>query len=119
MNPGNTSRPKLAKIEREVEKINLQEKRLLDAYREGIIELDELKAQKEKIAAQLWVVNARYRVATKALDSHRAQEITFADLQRPFSRISKRDAQSKQGDQRKTRQFTHQSSEAPPRQSGC
>lgn len=70
-----------AKIEREVKKIEVQEKRLLDAYREGVIELEELKAQKEKIAAQLRVVNAQQRAARWSQESPRAKEITFADLQ--------------------------------------
>ncbi len=79
--PSNVDKIQLSKNKGEIKKINNQEKRLLDAYREGVIELDEMKAQKEKIAAQLRIVNAQQRAATKAQESPRAQEITFADLQ--------------------------------------
>lgn len=80
-NTSGTDKAEIAKVEREIKKINLQEKRLLDAYREGVIDLDELKEQKEKISAQMRIADARQRAARRPQESPRAKEITFADLQ--------------------------------------
>ena len=38
-----------SKIEKKLEKLDMQEKRILDAYREEIIDLEELREQKSKI----------------------------------------------------------------------
>lgn len=51
------------KDEQALSKLNTQEQRVLDAYREGIISLDELKDQKEKIVVKRKVVEARIKAA--------------------------------------------------------
>jgi len=55
------------KTDKDLEKLDVQEKRILDAYRESIIDLDELKSQKEKIAAKRKTLEAK----KKATPSHR------------------------------------------------
>ena len=53
------------KIDKDLEKLDIQEKRILDAYREGI-SLGELKTQKENIAAKRKTLEAK----KKAVPSH-------------------------------------------------
>ena len=55
------------KTDKDLEKLDAQEKRILDAYRESIIDLDELKSQKEKIAVKRKTLQAK----KKATPSHR------------------------------------------------
>jgi len=55
------------KTDKDLEKLDAQEKRILDAYRESIIDLEELKSQKEKIAAKRKTLEAK----KKAIPSHR------------------------------------------------
>jgi site-specific DNA recombinase len=70
----------LPKIEQELAKLSLQEKRLLDAYREGIIELDELREQKAKISKRLHVVKAKQKAAQSALERPGQQKISYTEL---------------------------------------
>ncbi len=70
----------LPKIEQELAKLSVEEKRLLDAYREGIIELDELRVQKAKIQKRLHVVKAKQKAAQGVLDGPGQQEITYTEL---------------------------------------
>jgi len=49
----------LDKLEKELQKLAVQEQRILDAYREEIITLDELRDQKAKITEQIKLVEAR------------------------------------------------------------
>jgi site-specific DNA recombinase len=77
------------KNEQAISKLNTQEQRVLDAYREGIISLDELKDQKEKIAAKRKVVEARIKAAQGQQESLAQPEITMdmlGDVSARFSR---------------------------------
>jgi len=59
--------------------LSKQEKRLLDAYREGIIELDELRNQKAKVAKRLHVVKAKQKAIQHAQEGTGQPEITLSD----------------------------------------
>ncbi|MEX2162605.1 MAG: hypothetical protein WD751_11940 [Anaerolineales bacterium] len=70
----------LYKAEQELEKLANQEKRLLDAYREGIIELDELREQKAKIAKQLHVAKAKQKAIQSAQEGSGKPDITVRPI---------------------------------------
>lgn len=70
----------LYKVERELEKLANQEKRLLDAYREGIIEFDELREQKTKVAKRLHVAKAKQKAIQSAQEGPGAPDITLSEL---------------------------------------
>ncbi|MEX1248633.1 MAG: recombinase zinc beta ribbon domain-containing protein [Anaerolineales bacterium] len=70
----------LSKIEQELAKLSLEEKRLLDAYREGVIELDELREQKAKISKRLHVLKAKQKAAQSALERPGQQKISYTEL---------------------------------------
>jgi hypothetical protein len=77
-----------AKTEKDLEKLDVQEKRIIDAYREGIIDLEELKSQKEKIAAKRKTLEAKKKAAPSHTESAGQTEITLDMLGRcvrPFS----------------------------------
>lgn len=63
--------------EKELEKLTVQETRLIDAYREGIINLPELKEQKSKIATKRNVLEARKKAAPGQQEHSREPEITI------------------------------------------
>jgi site-specific DNA recombinase len=69
------------KLEKELEKLQVEEKRLLDAYREGVIDLDELREQKAKINARLKLVNAKLEASKTAQEGLQDSQITFGDLE--------------------------------------
>ena len=68
------------KIEKELEKLDIQEKRILDAYRESVISLEELKDQKTRIANNRKVLEAQKKAALSQQESIRQPEITMAML---------------------------------------
>ena len=68
-------------FEKDLEKLEAEEKRLLDAYRVGVIDLDELREQKAKINVRLKLVNAKLKAAQSAQEGLQDSEITFADLE--------------------------------------
>jgi site-specific DNA recombinase len=68
------------KVEKEIQKLAVQEKRILDAYRESIIEIDELKEQKSKITERRKVLNAQQKAALSQLERSGRPEITMAML---------------------------------------
>jgi site-specific DNA recombinase len=70
----------LPKIDQELAKLSLEEKRLLDAYREGIIDLDELREQKAKVSKKLHVVKAKQKAAQSALERPGQQKISYTEL---------------------------------------
>ena len=65
------------KTEKDLEKLDVQEKRIIDAYREGIIDLGELKNQKEKIAAKRKTLTAKKKAAPSHTESAGQTEITL------------------------------------------
>jgi site-specific DNA recombinase len=69
-----------SKIKKDLEKLDVQEKRIIDAYREEVITLDELKEQKSKIANDRRVLEASKKAALSQQESIRQPEITTAML---------------------------------------
>jgi site-specific DNA recombinase len=69
-----------SKIEKKLEKLAIQEKRILDAYREEIIELDELREQKAKIAEERTILHTQQKAAQSQLEHSGRPEITMATL---------------------------------------
>jgi len=84
-----------AKTDKDLEKLNVQEKRIIDAYREGIIDLGELKIQKENIAAKRKTLEAKKKAAPSHTESAGQTEITLdmlGDISARFQRaMSKAD----------------------------
>ena len=65
------------KTEKDLEKLDVQEKRVIDAYREGIIDLGELKSQKENIAAKRKTLEAKKKALPRHTESAGQTEITW------------------------------------------
>ncbi len=59
----------------------------LDAYREGVIELDELQEQKAKVSKRLHVLKDKQKDAQSALERPGQQKINYTELVRPFSSV--------------------------------
>jgi len=79
-----------SKVEKDLEKLDIQEKRILDAYREAVITLDELKEQKTKIANDRKVLEAKKKAALSQEESLRQPEITMdmlGDVSARYHRI--------------------------------
>lgn len=98
--PVKVDKSNLYKVEQELDKLAQQEKRLLDAYREGIIDLDELREQKAKVAKRLHVAKAKQRAIQSAQEGSGTPNITMSelvDLSAVYKRaMSKADASTKQ-----------------------
>ncbi len=78
-----------AKTEKDLDKLDVQEKRIIDAFREGIIDLGELKIQKETIAAKRKTLEAKKKPAPSHAESAGQTEITLdmlGDVSARFSR---------------------------------
>lgn len=78
--PSNSAKSEQTKIEKDIRKLDVQEKRLLDAYRESIIEIDELKEQKAKIARNRRALSAKQIAALSQLEGSGRPEITMTML---------------------------------------
>ena len=98
--PVKVDKSNLYKVEQELDKLAQQEKRLLDAYREGIIELDELREQKAKVAKRLHVAKAKQKAIQSAHEGSGTPNITMSelvDLSAVYKRaMSKAEASTKQ-----------------------
>jgi len=68
-------------LEAKIEKLTEQGERLLDAFREGVIDLDELRNQKAKISKRLQIVNDQLKAAQDAQEGPGQTQITLADLE--------------------------------------
>jgi site-specific DNA recombinase len=77
----NTARLPIAnadtKTDKDLEKLNIQEKRILDAYREGIIDMDDLKNQKANLAAKRKTLEAKKKANPSHVESAGQTEITL------------------------------------------
>jgi site-specific DNA recombinase len=71
----------IGKLENEATKLAIQEKRILDAYREGAISLEELREQKGKIAKRQKVVDEQLQAVQNAQDGRQDSQITLADFE--------------------------------------
>src|SRR5258706_473627 len=78
-------------FDKELGQLAAQEKRILDAYREEVISLGELKAQKEKISSRRKVLDAKRKVALGHTESLREPQITMdmllGDVSARFKRV--------------------------------
>ncbi len=72
--------PSTSEFDKELNQLAIQEKRILDAYREEVISLDELKVQRENIANRRKVLESKKKVILSHAESLRKQEITMNDL---------------------------------------
>ncbi len=77
------------KTSHELEKLAIQEQRLIDAYREGAINLPELKEQKAKIANKRDILQVKKKAAPSPLGSSGRPEITLHDLGDVSTRFSR------------------------------
>jgi len=68
------------KIEKKLAKLDIQEKRILDAYREAIIEIDDLREQKAKIAQERADLKKQQKAAQSKLEGSERHEITLDTL---------------------------------------
>ena len=91
----------------ELEKLDFQEKRILDAYRESVISLDELKEQKAKIAANRKVLEAKIDAAQSQQESSRPPEITMEMLGDISARYHKVMAKADFATKKKVRQSVY------------
>jgi site-specific DNA recombinase len=69
-----------SKIEKDLEKLDVQKKRIIDAYREAVITLDELKEQKSKIANDRRILEAKKKAFLGQQESLRQPEFTMTML---------------------------------------
>lgn len=79
-----------AEIEKELAQLSNQEKRILDAYREEVISLEELKTQKEKIINMRKVWEAKKNVVSSPTEGTEPQKITMGmlgDVSARFGRV--------------------------------
>ena len=67
------------KIDKDLEKLSFQEKRIIDAYRESVITLDELKEQKSKITSNRQSLQSKKESLVQQKSSKRS-EITLEML---------------------------------------
>ncbi len=84
-----------AKTDKDLEKLDVQEKRIIDAYREGIIDIGELKTQKENIASKRKTLEAKKKATPSHTESAGQTEITLdmlGDVSARFQRaMAKKD----------------------------
>ena len=79
-----------SKIEKKLEKLDIQEKRILDAYREEIIDLEDLREQKTKIAKKRAALQVEQKAAQSQLEHSGRPEITISmlgDVSARFERV--------------------------------
>jgi site-specific DNA recombinase len=77
-------------LDRELAQLASQEKRILDAYREAVISLDELKVQKEKIANRRKVLEGKKDAVLSHSEGTERAKITMGmlgDVSARFSRV--------------------------------
>jgi site-specific DNA recombinase len=77
-------------FDKELGQLEAQEKRILDAYREAIISLEELKSQKEKISSRRRVLETKKKAALSHTESLGQPKITLdmlGDVSARFQRV--------------------------------
>jgi hypothetical protein len=79
--PAISDNPESGMTGRELEKLDAQEKRLIDAYREGAINLPELKEQKSKIANKRNSLIADQKAVPSQISGSGQREITMTMLE--------------------------------------
>ena len=80
----------LDQIEKELETLLKKETRIIDAYRESVIDLDELKEQKSKIKKRAQILEAKKKAALNRLEGSGQLEITdtiLDDLSARYQRV--------------------------------
>ena len=74
------SSPKQDAPDKDLQRLDVQEQRLIDAYREGILSLPELKEQKTKLAAKRKVLEARKNALARPQERAGRAAITLTEL---------------------------------------
>lgn len=77
-------------LDRELMQLSKQEKRILDAYREEVISLDDLKEQKEQISKQRRVIEGKKKAVLSRQESLGQPQITMdrlGDVSARFQRV--------------------------------
>ncbi len=69
-----------SEFDKELNQLAIQEKRILDAYREEVISLEDLKAQKEKIADRRKVLDGKKKAVLSHTESTGQPQITMNEL---------------------------------------
>ncbi|NOH10519.1 MAG: recombinase family protein [Chloroflexi bacterium] len=80
----------ITKLDKEIKKLSVQESRIIDAYREGVINLEELQEQKATISKRLQVVEANKNAVLSQQNDSGQGEITIdmlGDVSERFQRI--------------------------------
>ena len=73
-------RTTMNEFEKSLLRLSVQESRIIDAYRESIIDLDELKEQKAKIAKKRNVLEVKRNTALREQEGSERTEITMGML---------------------------------------
>jgi hypothetical protein len=81
--------PDHADTDKNLDRLSIQEQRILDAYREGIITLDELKNQKDAIVNKRKVLEAKKKAAISQSEVLVQPEITMDMLEDVSARFSR------------------------------
>jgi site-specific DNA recombinase len=84
------STPSTSEYDKELTQLELQDKRILDAYRQEVINLDELKEQKEKIANRRKVLEGKKKAILSQQESTEQPKITLdmlGDVSARFQRV--------------------------------
>lgn len=87
--PNGVEYPNNKKLDIDLENLDMQEQRVLDAYREGIINIDDLKKQKKLISTKRKALEVKRKTPQSHLESSGQPEITLAmlgDVSKRFSR---------------------------------
>jgi site-specific DNA recombinase len=85
-----TDTTEIDKLERAILKLATQERRIIDAYREGVIDLEELREQKERISEKLKSLKAQKKAAQSQQKDSEQLEITpevLGDVSARFQRV--------------------------------
>ena len=89
----NQSKTKPDKFDKELGKLDYQEQRIIEAYREGIISLEQLRSQKEGIANKHKALEAKRKAILSQLEGSGQPEITMemlGDVSARFRRAMKK-----------------------------
>ena len=84
------SNPSASEFDKELNQLEIQEKRILDAYRQEVISLDELKEQKDKIANRRKVLEGKKKAIQSQQESIQQPKITvdmLGDVSARFQRV--------------------------------
>ena len=79
-----------SEFDKELDQLVIQEKQILDAYREEVISLEDLKAQKEKITSRRKALEGKKKAALSHIESLGQPQITMdmlGDVSKRFQHV--------------------------------